>query len=52
MYEVVLHIRGMEKKDLKAGIKSGTLRMVNTMQGFPQINSTYYFDNYGKLFAM
>lgn len=52
VYEVVLHIRGMEKKDLKAGIKSGTLRMVNTMQGFPQINSTYYFDNYGKLFAM
>ncbi|SEG17895.1 hypothetical protein [Parabacteroides chinchillae] len=52
VYEVVLHIRGMEKKDLKAGTKSGTLRMVNTMQGFPQINSTYYFDNYGKLFAM
>lgn len=52
VYEVILHIRGMEKKDLKAGTKSGTLRMVNTMQGFPKINSTYYFDNYGKLFAM
>ena len=52
VYEVILHIRGMEKKDLKAGTKSGTLRMVNTMQGFPKINSTYYFDNYGKLFAI
>ena len=52
VYEVILHIRGMEKKDLKAGVKSGTLRMINTMQGFPKVNSTYYFDNHGKQFAM
>mgnify|MGYP006946871594 CR=1 FL=1 len=52
VYEVILHIRGMEKKDLAAGVKCGTLKMINTMQGFPEVKSTYYFDNYGKLFAM
>lgn len=52
VYKVIFHIRGMEKKDLVAGVKCGTLKMTSAMQGVPEVKSTYYFDNYGKLFAM
>ncbi|WP_455634245.1 hypothetical protein [Parabacteroides sp.] len=53
VYEVVLHIRGMDRKDIRPGIKQGTLRMVNSMQGgYPDVRITYYFDNYGQQFAM
>lgn len=52
IYELILHLRGLEVKDLRAGVKCGTLRMRNTMQGFPDVYSTYYFDNYGQLLAM
>ncbi len=52
VYELTLNIRGMEKKDLRTGVKQGTLQMRNTIQGFPEMKCTYYFDHYGKLFAM
>ena len=52
VYELILHLRGLEVKDLRAGVKSGTLRMRNTMQGYPEIHTTSYFDNYGQTIAM
>ena len=52
VYELILHLRGLEIKDLRAGVKCGTLRMRNTMQGYPEIYTTYYFDNYGQTLAM
>lgn len=52
VYELILHIRGMEIKDLRAGIKQGTMKMTNSMQGFPAAPVIYYFDDYGQMFAM
>lgn len=52
VYELILHLRGLEIKDLRAGIKCGTLRMRNTMQGYPEVYTTSYFDNYGQTIAM
>lgn len=51
IYELNLHLRGLEIKDLRAGVKCGTLRMRNTMQGYPDVYTTYYFDNYGNTVA-
>lgn len=52
VYELILHLRGLEIKDLRAGVKCGTLRMRNTMQGYPEVHTTSYFDNYGQTIAM
>ena len=52
VYELILHLRGLEIKDLRAGVKCGTLRMRNTMQGYPDIHTTSYFDNYGQTVAL
>lgn len=52
VYELNLHLRGLERKDLRAGVKCGTLRMHNAMQGYPGTYVTYYFDNYGQTLAM
>lgn len=52
VYELILHLRGLEIKDLRAGVKCGTLRMRSTIQGFPNIYTTYHFDNYGQTIAL